>query len=162
MKTIETTATEETETPTYEPAIMALAQHLDCDPADISEESYDHYGLTLFSAEGNEYAVGTDEEADSACSGNIKDALWAFNASFILSECDLPHELEDAIKAFQEDKCEGANDAILALVEKCATLESFVQAAISADGRGHFLSSYDGNENEETVNGETFYIYRTN
>ncbi len=30
------------------------------------------------------------------------------------------------------------------------------------DGRGHSLSSYDGNENEETVEGETFYIYRTN
>ncbi len=30
------------------------------------------------------------------------------------------------------------------------------------DGRGHSLSSYDGNENEETIEGETFYIYRTN
>ena len=30
------------------------------------------------------------------------------------------------------------------------------------DGRGHSLSSYDGHENEETIEGETFYIYRTN
>ena len=30
------------------------------------------------------------------------------------------------------------------------------------DGRGHSLSSYDGNEYEENVKGETFYIYRTN
>lgn len=30
------------------------------------------------------------------------------------------------------------------------------------DGRGHSLSPYDGNESEETVEGETFYIYRTN
>ncbi len=30
------------------------------------------------------------------------------------------------------------------------------------DGRGHSLSSYDGCENEETIEGETFYIYRTN
>lgn len=28
------------------------------------------------------------------------------------------------------------------------------------DGRGHCLAHYDGDENEETVNGETFYIYR--
>lgn len=30
------------------------------------------------------------------------------------------------------------------------------------DGRGHCLATYDGHENEENVNGETFYIYRTN
>ena len=30
------------------------------------------------------------------------------------------------------------------------------------DGRGHSLSSYDGHENEETVEGTTFYIYRIN
>jgi len=30
------------------------------------------------------------------------------------------------------------------------------------DGRGHSLASYDGNENEETVNDETYYIYRIN
>lgn len=34
--------------------------------------------------------------------------------------------------------------------------------AIRADGRGHFMSSYDGEENEEIVEGETFYIYRIN
>ena len=28
------------------------------------------------------------------------------------------------------------------------------------DGRGHCLAHYDGDENEETVDGETFYIYR--
>lgn len=30
------------------------------------------------------------------------------------------------------------------------------------DGRAHSLARYDGNEGEETVNGETFYIYRQN
>jgi len=29
-------------------------------------------------------------------------------------------------------------------------------------GRGNTLASYDGHEHEETVDGETFYIYRTN
>ena len=58
----------------------------------------------------------------------------------------------------QSKKCEGANDAILALIKKTdGGLDGFVEDAISADGRGHFLSSYDGDENEE--NG--FYIYRT-
>lgn len=28
------------------------------------------------------------------------------------------------------------------------------------DGRGHCLANYDGNEHEETIDGETLYIYR--
>jgi hypothetical protein len=30
------------------------------------------------------------------------------------------------------------------------------------DGRGHALSLYDGQENEQYINGETYYIYRIN
>jgi hypothetical protein len=48
------------------------------------------------------------------------------------------------------------------LIDRLWDIDSLVEDAISADGRGHFLSSYDGDENEETVNGQTFYIYRTN
>jgi hypothetical protein len=62
----------------------------------------------------------------------------------------------------QAKLCEGANDFILSLIEKCTSIEDFAQAAASADGRGHFLARYDGNENEETVMGKTFYIYRNN
>lgn len=146
-----------TDTTTELEAIEALAHHLECEVDDLSEESYDHYGLTRFSLGNKEYAIGTDAEADEAVQQAVKDSLWAFNASFILSECDLPSELEDAIKAFQGDKCESANDAILALVEKCSSLEDFTQSAVSADGRGHFLSPY-GNENKEG----DFFIYRLN
>lgn len=155
--------------------IRALCAFLDCAPDDLKCESYDHYGLSLYSMGSNSYAVGTDEEAQEACGKYVADTIWAFNASFILSECGLPGELEDAIKAFQEDKCEDANDALLALVEKCVKdasgkegVEAFTESAISADGRGHFLNPYDGNEEEQSVdmgekeNPVTFYIYRTN
>lgn len=161
------------------PRILALCQHLDCTPDSISRERYKHYGLALYSAPGGEYAVGTDEEAQSAAEDYIKDSVWAFRASFILSECGLPSELEEAIQAFQSDKCESANDALLALVEKCCTrdnrhsingndgLAAFAESAISADGRGHFLSPYDSEENEESIempegDSLTYYIYRTN
>jgi DNA repair exonuclease SbcCD ATPase subunit len=33
---------------------------------------------------------------------------------------------------------------------------------ISEDGRGHYLSSYDGDENEQEYDGITYYIYRVN
>jgi hypothetical protein len=142
----------------WEDKQIALALHLECSPDELSEERYDHYRLARFSLGSKEYAIGTDREADEAAQEYVKDTVWAFNASFILSECDLPRELESAIKAFQLDKCESSNDALLALVEKCTTLEDFTQSAVSADGRGHLLSPYDGNENEDG----DFFIYRLN
>lgn len=33
---------------------------------------------------------------------------------------------------------------------------------VSQDGRGHFLSHYDGDENDQEYDGITYYIYRTN
>lgn len=33
---------------------------------------------------------------------------------------------------------------------------------IRADGRGHFLSSYDGEENSVTIDGIEYFIYRIN
>ena len=104
----------------------------------------------------DDYSVCTDEEAGEAAKEYIKESVWAFNAEFIISHSKLPYEAVEMVQAFQE-KCEDANDTILALIED---FDKFVSDAISADGRGHFLSSYDGEENEETVNGETYYIYR--
>lgn len=112
--------------------------------------------------ESGDYLCLTDSEADEKAAEYIKDSLWAFNASFILSECGLDSIGEQSLRTMQEKSCESANDFILSLVERTCGLESFVKAAISADGRGHFLSSYDGEENEVELNGETYYIYRTN
>ena len=130
----------------------------ECDPEDVRELKYDHYGLKVFKAgSGNEYAIGTDEMADEACRDYIKDTIWAFKPEFIASECSLPSGSEDAIRALQE-KCEGANEAILAMVKGSCGLDSFVESAISADGRGHFLAMYDGDEHEI----EDYYAYRIN
>jgi len=108
----------------------------------------------------NDYLVLEDDEADEKATEYIKDSLWAFTPSFLSERTGLD---EEVFKAIQDNgKCESNNDTILNLVEKLDNLDDFVQAAISADGRGHFMSSYDGNENEETVNGTTFYIYRQN
>lgn len=137
---------------TTDPRIEALAKFLQVEVTDISEgmdeNSYDC---------GGEYLVLTDNEADELAAERIKDSLWAFNAEFISSHTK--HGFDDAqlsaIKEMQGRLCESANSIIEALI---VDLDHFISDAISCDGRGHFISSYDGNENEV---GE-FYIYRTN
>jgi len=104
----------------------------------------------------DDYLVCCDEEADEKAAEYIKDSAWAFNAEFIVDHSKLPYEAIEMVQAFQQ-KCENANETILALIDD---FDDFASDAISADGRGHFLSFYDGKENEETVNGETYYIYR--
>ena len=45
---------------------------------------------------------------------------------------------------------------ILALIEETCRIDKFVDDAIDTDGRGHFISSYDGEE----VEAEEYFIYR--
>jgi hypothetical protein len=56
----------------------------------------------------------------------------------------------------QAELCEDANEIVRAMIGE--RMDDFVSQAIGADERGHFLSSYDGEENQQ---GE-FYIYRNN
>lgn len=133
--------------------VRALCEFLDCEPDDLTLEKWDSYGLPVFSLGSQEYAIGTDEEAQEAAIENIWQSVWAFNASFLSGFTHLPEEM---FKACQ-DKCEGANDAFRQAIGHDNKV-AFAEDAISADGRGHFLSGYDGNENEQ---GE-FYIYRLN
>ena len=133
---------------------QAMANYLECEVDDLMEENYDHYGMTIYDG----YAIGTDEEADEAAAEYIKQTLWAFNASFIVCECGLDGSLEECIQSWQEQKCEGANDGIESLIENSCGMDEFIESAISADGRGHFMSSYDGYEIEQ----DDYYIYRIN
>lgn len=136
----------------------SLAKFLEIPENEVASQICDHYGMTHFLTDEGEYAIATDTEADEAAKEAVLDSLWAFNSSFILSQCDLPEELEEGLKSAQEKQCESANEWILALVKKCCGIQAFVDAAIQADGRGHFLAGYDNEENE--VRG--YYIYRTN
>ena len=121
----------------------------------------------LRQVDDGEYLVLTDEEADEACKEYIENNVWAFNSWFIIDHTDLPYNAREMIEAFQAHQCEEANEAILALIKN---FDRFVDDAISADGRGHFLSGYDGEENEITLTitdedgeyDETYYIYRVN
>ncbi len=130
--------------------IKTLAKFLEVDKGDLKNLGDNRFGLGE-----KEYLVLTDNEADRATRAYIEDSLWAFNAGFIIEHSKLPWEAEEMIKGFQEAKSEDANETIKALIKD---MKEFVDDAISADGRGHFLSGYDGEENEEG----DFFIYRIN
>jgi len=134
--------------------IQALANYLECEVDELKKTAYDE---NTFEYGNQEYLVLTDSEADEKAKEDILDSLWAFNTSFILShtEIDWNNRTEKAIQKMQQELCEDANEIVKALIKD---LDQFVDDAILADGRGHFLSGYDGEENEE---GE-YFIYRTN
>jgi hypothetical protein len=123
------------------------------DPGDIEEE-----GSNEFNVGRQTFRVLDESEADDACGDYIEQSLWAFNASFLAGMTDLPEEVFTALA----DKCEDANDPIMRIIKSTCGIDKFVNEAVSADGRGHFLSGYDGEENEYTGGGRYFYIYRVN
>lgn len=105
------------------------------------------------------YLVCTDEEADEKAKEYIKESVWAFNADFIVDHSKLPYEAIEMVEGFQYAKFEDANETILALIND---FDDFVSDAISADGRGHFMNSYDGHEHEVNIDGTYYYVYRMN
>ncbi len=135
--------------------IEALAKFLELTPDEIGDLS-EGYSDSHFEHGTREYLVLTDSEADKMASEQIGESLWAFNPSFLAGETGISQDVFEAIQ--KNDKCESNNPAIASIIASTCGLSSFVESATGADGRGHFLSSYDGEENEE---GE-FFIYRTN
>lgn len=85
-----------------------------------------------YEADGASYRVLTEDEADEA----LDEALDS-----VLDDCILP-DLDEALQCYF-DRDAWKRDA-------------------SYDGRGHHLNHYDGCEDEVTVNGVDYYIYRTN
>jgi hypothetical protein len=103
----------------YEDHISALADELGEDPAEFTEEKYDHYGLTVVSHGRAEYAVGTDSEADEA---------WDQSLDSYLDDCGVLDAIPENLRWYF-DRDAWKSDA-------------------RHDGRGHSLASYDGDEME--------------
>lgn len=143
--------------------IIELAQFLGIE-ADTIEK--DEYNENKFYADGGEYLVLTDEEADKATAEEIESLLWAFNADFIIEKTGLSRKMSDyevksvieSLTELQGKTCESCNEFIKAVIKGTCGLENFIIAAVNADGRGHFLASYDNNENES----DNYFIYRVN
>ncbi len=131
---------------------LALARFLEIDVDDVSETDYG-----TFDAGGlGEYRVLTDGEGDEAVAEYIEESLWAFNPDFLSAYIAGGAVDADALQRLIGDSCEGANPALRALVGD--RFEEVVEDAIGADGRGHFLAQYDGDECESG----DFFLYRVN
>lgn len=122
-------------------------------PSDYSV-SYDN----VVDGPRGEYLVLDDEEADAACQEYIENTLWAFRPSFLSGETGIDESVFEALA----DKCEGANDAVRSIINGSCGIDSFVESAIGADGRGEFLNHYDGEEHEVSVDCAEYYVYRQN
>ena len=120
---------------------------------DILIEDIETKDNELFVVGHNEYLVLTDEEADMKAADYIRETAWAFNKSFLDCHSKSISELDEKTFSIIQDSCESANKAILAMIDD---VEHFIEDAILADGRGHFLGNYDGKENEQ----DNYYIYR--
>jgi len=136
--------------------IEALTKFLEISPDEFGEVTESWHSESAFDYGNQEYLVLTESEADAMASEQIKESLWAFDADFLSGKTNIDFQVFEAIQ--KNERCESNNPAIASIIVGTCGMDSFVHSAISADGRGHFLSSYDGDENEV---GE-FFIYRTN
>ena len=134
--------------------IIALAEKFNCSVQDVLDN-----GDGEFSIDGLDYLVLTKDEADDKVADYIEDSLWAFSPSFLSSVTGVDSEVFEAIQA--NGRCEDNNDAIMSIISATNTdMKEVAKEAVRWDGRGHFLSSYDGKEIEVYANGEYYYCYR--
>lgn len=112
----------------------------------INKKNYEHYRLSVIELDdGTEWAIAfNDKDADGAAYEYISNTIWAFDPTFLEQMTDVPAEMFEAV----QDKCESINEALEILVMRTCGMDNFVDQAISWDGRGHFLSGYDGKEVE--------------
>ena len=105
-----------------------------------------------------EYRFLRSDIADSKAIEYIKDLVWAFNPDFIIQHSkaldydDASRKIIEAIQA----QCENGNEAMLRLIDDFV---DFADDAVAADGRGHFLSAYDGKERDLDAPYENSYFY---
>ena len=109
----------------YAPQIVALTLQLSCYPCEV-----DQIGIHAYRAEGNDWLVVDDSEADERAIAAAEDYV---------QECVLSDLHVDIAMYYNK--------------------EQHALDILDADGRGHVLSSYDGEEHEQAVDGVTWYLF---
>jgi hypothetical protein len=111
--------------------------------------------------------LGIEKETDTITDGNGNDYFLVNDPPL-----DNKHETSEYLVLTDieaDDHCEtyldDNRDMWVEAVKADRTDESWEdwkESVVQNDGRGSIISGYDGCENEEDVNGTTYYIYRTN
>ena len=101
--------------------------------------------LLEFTISGQEFQVYFDHDTaiEAIIDSYTSDlyVLGSFNASFIAENTNLNYELVEACQ--ESEAYEAIGKAIIDTLEH-EELFSFFESAVSADGYGHYLGSYDG------------------
>jgi hypothetical protein len=121
-------------------------------PEELFETAYDNGFL-------DESDFDTDEDGDidfSSCNRDCDDV-----AERMLEDWEEAHDEADAVQDYidyfgREDFNYVVKEYNLVDVEKLA------QDCVDIDGRGHFISRYDGEEHEAYFDDTWFYVYRNN
>ena len=82
--------------------------------------------------------------------------------NFEWSEEAIERAVQDRLEDFRNYPIRELNNWGITDLSRYVNEDDLINGVIVYDGRGSCLSGYDGNENEITYNGTTYYIYRIN
>ena len=156
----------------YDDMNEAPEDYLDDDDREISKEAEDRLdALDEDIGELQEQLEEVESESDEEEIVDRIDELESYKEE-ISDDDDNWEYTEEAKDRYVESRMDDVrDDPMNALrewgmedrIEEFIDEDDFIDGVIEADGRGHTLSSYDGNENESVgPDGEWYYIYRTN
>lgn len=118
--------------------------------ADVERDT--HWDLPVLIIDGDEWAVAENEEAaNKAARQAIENSISYFRPDFLAAHSDVPEE----VFVFLANKCFDNNKAYKSMI---CDVNNFIDDAIDADGRGHFLNSYDSRE----YGIGKYFLYRIN
>lgn len=137
-----------------------------------------HLGNDFFVCDAILYA-GTEEDAKKDYKAELKTLTKTTPKptfeEWVADNCeaiDIDALVDENYKVLTDNEADEENDAMIDnYIEECILpeipsqyrsyfdSEAFKNDA-AHDGRGHNIALYDGHENEEEVNGTTYYIYR--
>lgn len=145
-----------------EKKIVALAHHLSESADDVENNDFTisetPQGIQF---EGRRaFLVCDDDERLAAYASHLRESLWLVDSWCIADNS--PEGIDDYIIDLikEAEPCEGSNERLHELVK--GKWEEFVEAADSYVSYGELLGRYDGEEVDIELDGQTYWIYRTN
>ena len=139
----------------YDERVIALAQHLELNLEPDFESYVDEEATEEEQQEQRDEAIlEVTKELDNIVEGH--DNMFSYyNADYYVLTDSEADDMEDQLLDNYIDECLEIPNGIRPYFD-----EEKWKSDARMDGRGHTISSYDGCEYEETVEGTTYYIYR--